>query len=284
MHVNHISVFIDRRPDEVYAFASDPRNLPRWAAGLARSEVRQEGDEWVADSPMGQVRIRFVPENPHGVMDHDVTLESGVAVHNPMRVVPNGDGSELIFTLCQQPDMTDEKFAEDRAAVEKDLQTLKEILERQPPGRHKASMADDEHAIRELVAIWMSASQAGDVNTVLGLMADDAIFMVPGGEPFGKEAFAAASQGMEDMRMEGKNEIVELRIVGDWAYMRCRIAVTMTPPGGQSVRRSGYTLSVLRKDADGRWRLARDANLLAPEGNFPGRPAEFQPVGKAGHR
>ena len=130
MDVQHISVFINRRPAEVYAFASDPRNLPRWAAGLARSEVRQEGDEWVADSPMGKVTIRFVPENPYGVLDHDVTLESGVTVHNPMRVVKNESGSEFIFTLFRQPDMSDARFAEDRAAVEKDLQALKEVLER----------------------------------------------------------------------------------------------------------------------------------------------------------
>ncbi len=82
MHVEHISVFINRSPAEVYAFASDPHNLSRWAAGLARSELRQQGDEWIADSPMGQVAIRFVPDNPYGVLDHDVTLESGVRVHN----------------------------------------------------------------------------------------------------------------------------------------------------------------------------------------------------------
>lgn len=154
MHVEHTSVFINRRPAEVYAFASDPRNLPRWAAGLARSEVRREGDEWVADSPMGQVRIRFVPENPYGVLDHDVTLESGVTVRNPMRVVENESGSEFIFTLFRQPDMSDEKFAEDRATVEKDLQTLKGLLERQPPGRHEAPVTDGvaapiENASRE---------------------------------------------------------------------------------------------------------------------------------------
>ena len=84
----------------------------------------------------------FVPENPYGVLDHDVTLESGVTVHNPMRVVENESGSELIFTLFRQPDMSDEKFAEDRVAVEKDLQTLKEVLERQPPGRQKAPVSD----------------------------------------------------------------------------------------------------------------------------------------------
>ncbi|MFW5877396.1 MAG: SRPBCC family protein [Myxococcota bacterium] len=141
--VEHISTFIARRPVEVYEFASDPQNLPRWAAGLARSEVRQEGDEWVADSPMGQVKIRFAPKNSYGVLDHDVTLESGVTVHNPMRVVRNGDGSELVFTLFRQAGMSDEKFAEDRAAVEADLRTLKELLERGLADRHQGARADE---------------------------------------------------------------------------------------------------------------------------------------------
>jgi uncharacterized protein YndB with AHSA1/START domain len=104
MHdVHHISIYIARRPTEVYEFASDPRNLPRWAAGLARSEVRKEGDEWVADAPFGKVRVRFVERNSFGVMDHDVKLESGVTVNNPVRVVPNGEGSEFVFTLIRQP-------------------------------------------------------------------------------------------------------------------------------------------------------------------------------------
>ena len=104
----------------------------RWAAGLARSEVRKEEDEWVADAPFGKIRVRFAPKNPYGVLDHYVRLESGVTVHNPMRVVPNGEGSEFIFTLIRQSGMSDEKFAEDKAAVEKDLRKLKEILERNP--------------------------------------------------------------------------------------------------------------------------------------------------------
>jgi hypothetical protein len=134
MHdVQHISVSVARRPAEVYEFASDPRNLPRWATGLARSEVRREGDEWVADAPLGKVRVRFAPRNSFGVMDHDVTLESGVTVHNPMRVVPNGEGSEFVFTLIRRPGMSDGQFAQDRAAVERDLKALKELLERASP-------------------------------------------------------------------------------------------------------------------------------------------------------
>jgi uncharacterized protein (TIGR02246 family) len=124
-------------------------------------------------------------------------------------------------------------------------------------------MFDDERAIRELIATWMAASQTGDFKTVLGLMTDDVVFMVPGREPFGKEAFAAASEGMKDMRMEGTSSIRELQVLGDWAYLRSHLQVAVTPPGGQTVRRAGYTLTILRKQPDGRWLLARDANLLA---------------------
>jgi len=131
MHnVQHISIYIDRLPAEVYEFASDPRNLPRWAAGLARSEVRKDGDEWVADAPFGKVRVRFAERNAFGVLDHDVKLESGVTIHNPMRVVPNGEGSEFVFTLIRRPGMSDAEFARDKAAVENDLKTLKDLLER----------------------------------------------------------------------------------------------------------------------------------------------------------
>jgi uncharacterized protein (TIGR02246 family) len=88
------------------------------------------------------------------------------------------------------------------------------------------------------------------------------VFMVPGQEPFGKEAYAAASRGMANVAIEGTSEIVELRVLGDWAYLRNHIDLTVTPPSGAAVRRSGYTLTIMRKERDGRWRLARDANLL----------------------
>lgn len=126
-------------------------------------------------------------------------------------------------------------------------------------------MTDDEKAIHALVSTWLAASKAGDLNTVLGLMADDVVFMVPGREPFGKEAFAAATQGMQGVQFDGASEIVELTVLGDWAWMRNRLRVVVTPPGGDPVVRSGYTLTVLRKNADGRWVIARDANLLASE-------------------
>jgi uncharacterized protein (TIGR02246 family) len=122
-------------------------------------------------------------------------------------------------------------------------------------------MTSDERAIRELIATWMQASRESDLATVLGLMTDDVVFMVPGREPFGKEAFAAMSQAMQGMRMEGTSDVRELSVLGDWAYLRNYLTVTMTPPAGPPVRRAGHTLTILRKQ-DGRWLLARDANLL----------------------
>src|SRR5215468_6104626 len=101
-------------------------------------------------------------------------------------------------------------------------------------------MTDDERAIRELVATWMAASQSGDVAAVLDLMADDVVFMVPGREPFGKDAFAAASQSMKDVRFEGSYDIREINVLGDWAYLRNYLTVSITPPGGETMRRAGY--------------------------------------------
>src|SRR5438270_5971493 len=124
-----------------------------------------------------------------------------------------------------------------------------------------SGQSDDETAIRNLVDTWMGASKAGDIATVLSLMTNDVVFMVPGREPFGKQAFAAASDAMKNMRMEGTSEIRELRVLGDWAYVRNYIEMAITPAGGEPARRSGYTLTILRKES-GRWRLARDANLL----------------------
>jgi len=128
-------------------------------------------------------------------------------------------------------------------------------------------MTSDEQEIRQLVATWMSATKAGDLATVLSLMTDDVVFLVAGQQPFGKQQFAAAmkppASGVPMPMIDGHSEVQEIRISGDYAYMWARLNVEVTPPGGAIVKRSGHTLSVLRKEG-GRWRLARDANLLSP--------------------
>ena len=124
----HLSVSIDRPAGAVYAYARDPAHLPAWAAGLAAG-IRRERGEWVADSPMGRVLVRFVPVNEYGVLDHDVVLPDGTSVTNPFRVLADGPGCEVVFTVRRRPAMTDEEWATDTAAVTADLEALKRVLE-----------------------------------------------------------------------------------------------------------------------------------------------------------
>lgn len=127
-------------------------------------------------------------------------------------------------------------------------------------------MQNDEQSIRQLVATWMAASKAGDVETVLALMADDAVFLLPGQPPMRKADFAVAARaqaGADAPTIEGSSDIQEIKVLGDWAFLWQRLTVTVTPPGGEPMKRAGHTLTILQKQ-NGKWVLARDANLLAP--------------------
>src|SRR2546430_2195720 len=111
-------------------------------------------------------------------------------------------------------------------------------------------MQNDEQEIRQLVSTWMAASKAGDVETVLSLMSDDVVFLVPGQPVMRKADFAAAARaqpGQETPQFDGTNEIQEIKILGDWAFMWTKLTVVVTPPGGaQSMTRAGHTLSILK--------------------------------------
>jgi len=132
-------------------------------------------------------------------------------------------------------------------------------------------MDSDEQEIRALVRTWMEATRKGDPGTVLGLMTEDVVFLVPGRAPMHKAEFAAAARaqaGSDAPRIDGESEIQELQVLGDWAFLWSRLRVVATPPGGAPMERAGHTLTLLRKE-NGRWLLARDANLLAPVARPP---------------
>jgi hypothetical protein len=124
----HIGERIGRPAGEVYDYASDPVNLPRWAPGLG-SSVENSGGRWFVQTSMGRVGFAFVPRNEYGVLDHDVTLPSGEVVYNPMRVIADGHDCEVVFTLRRRPGMSDAEFSEDAGAVAADLARLRRILE-----------------------------------------------------------------------------------------------------------------------------------------------------------
>ena len=125
-----VSVSIAIAPDLVYEFASNPENFPQWAPNFCNSIEFVDGT-WVVHSPDGPAILEFVENNRFGVLDHTVTLKSGLKFYNPMRIVPNGSGSEVLFTLFQTSNMDDGKFNEDAKLVESDLRTLKRVIESQ---------------------------------------------------------------------------------------------------------------------------------------------------------
>jgi len=128
-----LNVSINRDPNTVYEFVSNPANFPKWAKAFCRS-IKPSGSEWVAETPQGPVKISFVRKNDYGLLDHYVNPAPGVEVFVPMRVVPNGLGSEMIFTLFQISGMSDEAFTRDAELVRQDLDSLKRLMEQSTAG------------------------------------------------------------------------------------------------------------------------------------------------------
>jgi hypothetical protein len=124
----HLSERIDRPAAEVYEYASNPANVAEWAPGLGSSVENIDG-EWFVETATGRVGLAFVPRNEYGVLDHEVRLPSGETIYNPMRVIPDGSGCEVVFTVRRLPDMSDEDFARDAGLVAADLARLKQLLE-----------------------------------------------------------------------------------------------------------------------------------------------------------
>jgi hypothetical protein len=124
----HLAEPIARPAAEVYEYASNPANLPAWAPGLGTA-VEQVDGRWYVVTGDGRVGLSFAPRNEYGVLDHDVTPESGEVVHNPMRVIRDGDGCEVVFTLRRRPGMTDADFDRDAGLVAADLAHLRRIME-----------------------------------------------------------------------------------------------------------------------------------------------------------
>lgn len=127
------------------------------------------------------------------------------------------------------------------------------------------NVSPDERAIRDVIATWMNASLAGDASTVLSLMTDDVVFLVAGRPPFGKQEFAASQGAMAGYTITGSSDVREVSVSGDLAYARSHLTVSIEAPNGETIRRSGPALTIFRRQLDGRWLLARDANLLTRE-------------------
>jgi uncharacterized protein (TIGR02246 family) len=124
---------------------------------------------------------------------------------------------------------------------------------------------DDARLIRQLVDSWIAASKVHDLPALMDMVTDDVVFMTPGRAPFGKTEFAADVERMKGVAIDARAEVQEIEVFGPRAYVRNHVRVELASPGQAPKRVSGYAMSVLHKEADGRWRIARDANLVMPE-------------------
>lgn len=124
-----ITVHIAKPLATVAAYLAEPLNMNDWASGLGHS-LRQENGKWLANGPEGQVRIRFSPPNAFGIADHWVEVAPDVVVYVPLRAIGHGEGADVQLTLLRLPGMSDAKFAEDADWIRRDLDALKELLER----------------------------------------------------------------------------------------------------------------------------------------------------------
>jgi uncharacterized protein (TIGR02246 family) len=128
-------------------------------------------------------------------------------------------------------------------------------------------MTEDHKQIRAVIARWHDATAEGDVEAILELMSEDVVFLVAGHEPMrGRQAFADGLRSLLKTHHVVSSGIVQEVIVsGDLGYSWTQLKVsTTTIAGGDTMVRTGSTLSIFRKDPNGSWVLARDANLLTP--------------------
>lgn len=124
-----MNISINSKPQVVYDFISNLENLPRWAPKTFPS-IKEMNGEWVVETQQGKIKVVLTERNNFGILDHHVKLTSGVEIYIPMRVIKNANGSEVMLTVFQTPEMTDEVFAKDVETVEKDLNHLKTIIEK----------------------------------------------------------------------------------------------------------------------------------------------------------
>ena len=127
-------------------------------------------------------------------------------------------------------------------------------------------MRSDEQAIREAHSAWIDAVNSGDLARLLVMITDDVVFLNPGEDCVGRDGFSTKfSAAHKRLRIRCVTELTEVVVVGEVAYTRSRDSVTVSPrAGGEESRLAGDRMTIYRKQPDGRWLLARDANVLSP--------------------
>lgn len=130
-----VSVTIDAAPAQVSADLMEAESHPEWGTEFFSGGAEDLGDgSWRVNIPMmgGEARMRIDGDEALGVIDMYLAPE-GVPFGAPLpvRVVPNGDGADVLFTLTRFPQQTDEEWEAGVASMGRELINLKERHETQ---------------------------------------------------------------------------------------------------------------------------------------------------------
>jgi hypothetical protein len=120
------SISIAANPAEVLAFLADPHNLPRWAPAFARSVTERDG-QLLVDTGQGELPISLSVSPERGTVDVLSAAEPRIGAFS--RVLPNGDGSEYLFTLLFAPDTDQTAVEAQLAVVDQELEAVRAFCE-----------------------------------------------------------------------------------------------------------------------------------------------------------
>lgn len=123
----HISVYIDCHPAQVYDLLCNPENFAAWSNDL-KGPIEQLENGWLFDSHQGPVKVCFSPRNDFGILDYSLTLSSGEVYQHPLRILPNGLGSEVVMTIWVANGTAHQDFLRYRQMVKEDLIAIKDFI------------------------------------------------------------------------------------------------------------------------------------------------------------
>ena len=125
-----------------------------------------------------------------------------------------------------------------------------------------ADTAAADAAAHQAHEAYVTAINSNNLDSLLDMLTGDVVFMAPNEKPYvGKAAVRPWLESyLATYKIHWDKPVQEFVLNGEWAFERYSYTSTDTPSaGGEPVVGTGWGLVIYHRDADGKWRVARDA-------------------------